>query len=409
LNYINRILDSLASPADLTKSYVYDGLGRRTLEKTRDLAGNLTAATAWIYDGEQIAYEQQLRLDGSGTAVIPYASILCALPEAALACRITTRWYTPSDVTDDMIAATPDVASAPAGTPISPTISGGGIPQGASSPSAASYAYHTDHQGSVRAITNDAGQIVNAYAYDAYGNAEEAVESLAQPYRYTGREWDGVTRLYHYRARAYDPETGRFLQEDPIGLLSGDANFYRYVKNNPVNFVDPSGLTAAGEEGSVDSIGTTATPGIFNTARQTACAFQTIAGILDVIPIHGVPYELELFTDADLGCGARAAGKSKMLINFDEGRDAEKLIVDWLKTIPNFSCDASKRGRDTSAGKRFIDAIICDGATRIGIEIKKGDSRYGGLQEAKDLLLVEKEFTHVIVVRLKTFAEFMGR
>jgi hypothetical protein len=93
---------SSGSPADLTKSYVYDGLGRRTLEKTRNLAGNLTAATAWIYDGEQIAYEQQLRLDGSGTAVIPYASILCALPEAALACRITTRWYTPSDVTDDM-------------------------------------------------------------------------------------------------------------------------------------------------------------------------------------------------------------------------------------------------------------------------------------------------------------------
>ena len=124
---------SSASPADLTKSYVYDGLGRRTLEKTRGSAGDLTAATAWIYDGEQIAYEQQLRLDGSGTEVIPYASILCALPEVATqmanSCRITTRWYTPSDVTDEMIAATPDVASAPAGTPTSPTAGSGSIPK----------------------------------------------------------------------------------------------------------------------------------------------------------------------------------------------------------------------------------------------------------------------------------------
>ena len=39
----------------------------------------------------------------------------------------------------------------------------------------------------------------------------------------------------------YDPQTGRFLQQDPIGFAVGDANLYRYVFNNPVNLIDPSG------------------------------------------------------------------------------------------------------------------------------------------------------------------------
>jgi RHS repeat-associated protein len=274
------------------------------------------------------------------------------------------------------------------------------------------YSVHTDHQGSVRAVTDLSGLLVNTYAYDAYGNAEAAVESLPQPYRYTGREWDGVTRLYHYRARAYDPETGRFLQEDPIGLLSGDANFYRYVKNNPVNFVDPSGITAAGEEGSVDSIGTTATPGIFNTARQLACSFQTIAGVLDVIGAPGIQ-EITLLTDADLGCGARAKGFHQVSENFEKGKDAERLIEKWLRNISDFDCDekTAKHYRPTGLGKRFVDSVVCFGEHRIAIEVKTGNAPYlGTLQHEKDKLLVETNvFTRIIAIRLKTFAEYVGQ
>ena len=50
--------------------------------------------------------------------------------------------------------------------------------------------------------------------------------------------------LYYYRARYYDPTLGRFISSDPIEFLAGDFNFYRYVGNDPVNFVDPSGLTS---------------------------------------------------------------------------------------------------------------------------------------------------------------------
>ena len=48
--------------------------------------------------------------------------------------------------------------------------------------------------------------------------------------------------LYLMGERFYDPENGRFLSEDPIGLASGDPNPYRYAKNNPTNYVDPTGL-----------------------------------------------------------------------------------------------------------------------------------------------------------------------
>jgi len=81
-------------------------------------------------------------------------------------------------------------------------------------------------------------------------------------YFFTGREFDPESGLYYNRHRYWDPHTGRFLQEDPIGFLSGEVNFYSYVGsvgkplletnlylyagNNPVNFTDPFGEQPVG-------------------------------------------------------------------------------------------------------------------------------------------------------------------
>ena len=92
-------------------------------------------------------------------------------------------------------------------------------------------------------------KVVNEYDYDAYGRAEIISESVPQPFLYTGREYEPEGEHYHYRARDYDPATGRFLQEDPIWFAAGDLNVHRYVWNNPLNWTDPSGLTAAAEDG----------------------------------------------------------------------------------------------------------------------------------------------------------------
>jgi RHS repeat-associated protein len=65
---------------------------------------------------------------------------------------------------------------------------------------------------------------------------------VAFRYGYTGREQDGETGLDYYRARYYDVANGRFISEDPIKFSAGDGNLTRYVRNNPVNGNDPSGL-----------------------------------------------------------------------------------------------------------------------------------------------------------------------
>ena len=65
--------------------------------------------------------------------------------------------------------------------------------------------------------------------------------TFVQPYTFTAREYDIETGLYYYRARYYDQTTGRFLQTDPIGITAG-LNFYNYVGNNPIRYIDPLGL-----------------------------------------------------------------------------------------------------------------------------------------------------------------------
>ncbi|HEU4714499.1 MAG TPA: RHS repeat-associated core domain-containing protein [Pyrinomonadaceae bacterium] len=96
----------------------------------------------------------------------------------------------------------------------------------------------TDHQGSTSALTDSTGNVVETLSYDSFGNNAGSARTR---YTYTGRERDPDTGLLYYRARFYDPQLGRFMSEDPIGLAGG-INFYAYVGNSPVNYIDPWGL-----------------------------------------------------------------------------------------------------------------------------------------------------------------------
>lgn len=94
--------------------------------------------------------------------------------------------------------------------------------------------------GSLTSLSNTSGALASSYTYDSFGDLVAFSGSIVNTFRYTGREFDAETGLYYYRARYYDPTSGRFISEDRMGLKEG-LDLYAYVSNNPVTNADPSG------------------------------------------------------------------------------------------------------------------------------------------------------------------------
>jgi len=189
-------LTSVSTNGAVAQGYAYDALGRRTRIVTGATTNHL------VYDGIHVAAE----VDASGIL----------------------KWsYTYGPGIDNILAMTDHETGS-------------------------TYYFLTDHIGTVHGVVDGTGSIVESYTYDAWGRVLGVYDGDGVPleesaignrFLFQGREYSWETGLYYFRARWYDPITGRWLSKDPIGI-SGGLNQYVAFNNNPVNFVDPDGLVS---------------------------------------------------------------------------------------------------------------------------------------------------------------------
>jgi RHS repeat-associated protein len=199
-----------------SSSYRYDALGRRVAKTTPN-----GTQTQFNWDGARLLGEA--RVEGMGAA----------------AKVVDQRWY----------VYEPDSFK-----PLACVVSGStGNKRATHEPEV--YHYHLDHLGTPREMTNARGRIVWSARYRAWGALALAdVNEVHNPLRFQGQYHDLETGLHYNFQRYYDPQLGRFIHQDPIGLAGGE-NLYRYAPN-PVNWVDPWGLTS-GEGSNGSSVKTT--------------------------------------------------------------------------------------------------------------------------------------------------------
>jgi RHS repeat-associated protein len=115
------------------------------------------------------------------------------------------------------------------------------------------YVYVKNHLGSIRAVVNaSTGQVVQTLDYDAWGNVLADTNPGFQPFAFAGGLYDVDTKLTQFGWRDYDANTGSWsspehLLQNPRVVLSEQEDWhqmpaYAYARNNPISYVDPTGL-----------------------------------------------------------------------------------------------------------------------------------------------------------------------
>ena len=204
-DYRNRLTDVVTTDASAvilqSVHYTYDTMNRRIGKTVVDGSSTVTLAENYVYDGSNLL----LVLDGSGNVTQRYlngpAENQVLVEETLTGSTSTVRWAL------------------------------------------------TDQVGSIRDVADNAGAVLDHVVYDSFGNITSQTDSTnALRMGYTGQVHDAETGLDYYHARYYDPGTGSFIRQDPMGFAAGDGNLFRYVGNSPVTNVDPTGLNGAASQ-----------------------------------------------------------------------------------------------------------------------------------------------------------------
>jgi RHS repeat-associated protein len=257
--------------------------------------------------------------------------------------------------------------------------------------------YHLDAVGNVRALTNEAGAVVERHDYLPYG--EEWCPSPppgglcgtpppGQPRRFTGKERDVETGLDYFGARYYGSRIGRFTTVDPVytwreNLVDPQRwNRYSYVRNNPLKYTDPDGRV-------IDTVVDVVSIGydLFDIGRS-AFRGESISGIqVGALGADVLGAAIPFATGG--GAALRAAAKAEraaaiLKVNnavgkAGEAKVAEEVIAEGQKILGSQVCCR------TSLGRRVSDHIAEDAAGNItAIEVKTGGATRNAVQKAKD-------------------------
>ena len=135
--------------------------------------------------------------------------------------------------------------------------------------------YLTDAMGSVIGLADGSGAEIADFRYDSFGNLRSSTGiegdrelEAGGDFRFQGQWLESQTDLYHFRARYYDPESGRFVSRDPVELIEYEpesSNPYQFVYNNPYIYSDPTGEFTISEIGVAQKI-----ENILNNLRTNA-------------------------------------------------------------------------------------------------------------------------------------------
>ncbi len=102
-----------------------------------------------------------------------------------------------------------------------------------------------DQVGTLRAVSDVAGNVVKRIDYDSFGNIiNDTNPTVLIPFGFAGGLHDRDTGLVRFGYRDYDPDIGRWSAKDPIGFGGGSGDVYAYGLNHPVELIDPIGLQA---------------------------------------------------------------------------------------------------------------------------------------------------------------------
>ena len=103
------------------------------------------------------------------------------------------------------------------------------------------YYYINDHLGTPQRLITGEGTVVWQAAALPFGRTQVQLGTVQNNLRFPGQYFDAETGLHYNWNRFYDPETGRYISADPIGLTGG-MNLYAYVEGDPINAIDPQEL-----------------------------------------------------------------------------------------------------------------------------------------------------------------------